>query len=502
MDRGPDEEVARTLVLLLGSEEIARQRLADRAIVIGSGPDADIRIEPRGVRPRHVEVRIDPEGLRLSPVDRECRLLSDGEPVTGDLVLGPNQSVHVGLYELRLESSERERATLSGPQRERIGAIELVVGGKSARVFPVHDGAKIGRNLGCWIPVDDPDVSSEHALFYMSAGGPSIKDLGSRNGTRVRGELIADTLLRSGDEIGIGRFLFRFRREDERVREAPRSGMRGAMAALLAAVFALTWVVWEGQVERRPSPEVAIWEASVALDAGEVERAKRMLPRPERVLPDSLIATWETLLRRITAAEARLEAEAALVKKDGERAIDRLAFAHRLDPDDSATTELLRESVRARLREGDGRPEAALAPIEAPSGGFDGAPTARRRDRKRRNPVPSDVDPLQIRWVGPSRVHLGAGEKIRLSIEAEPGESRPLRCTWSAEWGRLTPEGMACVYFAPTDTLGLVDHVKAEVEASGGARRVLRATITTGGAARIPPADPEAERAFWSGYRL
>ncbi len=501
MDRGRGAQSATTLVLLLGSAEVARQRLADRVIVVGSGPDADIRLEPRGVHPRHVEVRIDPEGVRLHPVDRGCTLLLDGEPAVGDLLLRPDHCAHVGLYELRIEGPGREHVA-AGPARERIGALALVVGGKSARMFPVYDGAKIGRNLGCWIPVDDPEVSAEHALFYLSAGGPSIKDLESRTGTRVRGELITDTVLRSGDEIGIGRFLFRFRSESERAPERRRSGARAASAVLVFAVLTLAWVVWERQVERRPSLETALWEARIALDAGEVHRAQRIVPKPGRALPDSLNALWESLVRRIAVAEAKLEAEAAMARNEGERAIDRLAFAHRLDPDDSATTDLLRRLVRARLREGSEQLEPGAASPDVSSGGVEEIRVSVPRLKIGSPPVPIDSDPLHVRWAGSNRLHVEAGERIRLRIEPEPDEPRPLRCTWSADWGTVLAEGTTCVYVAPADTFGIVDHVLAEVEAPGGARRVLRATITTGGAAQIPPADPEVERAFWSGYRL
>jgi DNA-binding winged helix-turn-helix (wHTH) protein len=72
--------------------------------------------------------------------------------------------------------------------------------------FRITDGDHvIGREPGVSIRLDSPKVSRHHALVVASGRAVSIEDLGSKNGTFVRGNRIeARTLLTSGDEVQIG----------------------------------------------------------------------------------------------------------------------------------------------------------------------------------------------------------------------------------------------------------------------------------------------------------
>lgn len=63
----------------------------------------------------------------------------------------------------------------------------------------------IGRGPTCQIVIDDDMISREHLRIDVEADGRfRVRDLGSRNKTYVNGELIADTLLTSGDVIRAG----------------------------------------------------------------------------------------------------------------------------------------------------------------------------------------------------------------------------------------------------------------------------------------------------------
>ena len=75
----------------------------------------------------------------------------------------------------------------------------------------------VGRDAG-----DDrfalpmPSVSRMHAVVQRGRAGVAIKDLGSRNGTFVRGERVSERALRSGDDVRIGDALFVFVDRDAR----------------------------------------------------------------------------------------------------------------------------------------------------------------------------------------------------------------------------------------------------------------------------------------------
>jgi hypothetical protein len=71
------------------------------------------------------------------------------------------------------------------------------------RASPVE----IGRDAGAAIRLDNPAVSRSHARLTQGDDGAwRIEDLKSRNGTTVKGELVAERALTPGDRIGIGGF--------------------------------------------------------------------------------------------------------------------------------------------------------------------------------------------------------------------------------------------------------------------------------------------------------
>jgi DNA-binding winged helix-turn-helix (wHTH) protein len=81
------------------------------------------------------------------------------------------------------------------------------------REFPLSDGEHIlGREPEADICLDSPQVSRRHARVIVSGPHATLEDLGSKNGSFVRGVRIsAPTPLRSGDEASIGPFRLLFR---------------------------------------------------------------------------------------------------------------------------------------------------------------------------------------------------------------------------------------------------------------------------------------------------
>lgn len=63
-----------------------------------------------------------------------------------------------------------------------------------------------GRGGECGIFLADVTVSREHARFSVGAGGLTMTDLGSTNGTYVNGARRDEGRLSEGDEIMIGKF--------------------------------------------------------------------------------------------------------------------------------------------------------------------------------------------------------------------------------------------------------------------------------------------------------
>ena len=111
----------------------------------------------------------------------------------------------------------RHGVTISFPQRDvnlRTIAPEpldrryrlVMTGGplRGTRIPLGKDPAFIGRNEDCAIQVSDQHVSGRHAVIEPCDGGHRLRDLGSRRGTLVNGQLVESALLASGDEIRVG----------------------------------------------------------------------------------------------------------------------------------------------------------------------------------------------------------------------------------------------------------------------------------------------------------
>ena len=70
----------------------------------------------------------------------------------------------------------------------------------------------IGRDSGADVRLESPRISREHAHVVIDGPRALIEDLGSKNGTFLRGQRITGpTPLTHGDEIRVGPFLLTFR---------------------------------------------------------------------------------------------------------------------------------------------------------------------------------------------------------------------------------------------------------------------------------------------------
>src|SRR3954470_7688223 len=105
----------------------------------------------------------------------------------------------------------------------------------SARLVPLTPGTAptiplqrpvllIGRHPECDVRIDLPKVSRRHCCIALAYDRLIIRDLGSRNGLRVNGEMVDEATLRHGDEVAIGPLIFRVEEVAEQAakpRQAP-----------------------------------------------------------------------------------------------------------------------------------------------------------------------------------------------------------------------------------------------------------------------------------------
>ncbi len=151
--------------------------------------------------------------------------------------------------------------------RGPIPEVVLMVGDRQLGVFSLAAGeATIGRTLGNTIVVDNAGVSRRHAVIRVKGDKVVIEDLGSANGTFVRGQRIEEYELRDGDEITIVKHRLVYR------------------------------VPKEGEAQSRVEPIQDVGQRTMFIDAGAVAQAVGGRPggrsdavaalRPRLILPD------------------------------------------------------------------------------------------------------------------------------------------------------------------------------------------------------------------------
>lgn len=133
------------------------------------------------------------------------------------------------------------------------------VGGKySGRDFAL-DAARsfiAGRSTEADLVLADDSVSRKHARVYPARGRFWIRDLGSRNGTAVNGEVVLHHCLRAGDRVAIGSSLARVEVISQADISKERAGERSQTSAD-ASGRSMT-----GSIEEIPLMDVLQWLAT------------------------------------------------------------------------------------------------------------------------------------------------------------------------------------------------------------------------------------------------
>lgn len=111
------------------------------------------------------------------------------------------------IYELTEKGIEKDApfdpvsssTTQLAPEAAQLKATWQSADGDQDAAF--KDTFVLGRDPDCEIQLDDPLVSRHHARVFFESGLWQIEDLGSRNGTRVDGQLITRRTLPDRCEV-------------------------------------------------------------------------------------------------------------------------------------------------------------------------------------------------------------------------------------------------------------------------------------------------------------
>ena len=220
--------------------------LDDPIIAIGSGAGARIRLPASAAREIHARIEGD-------------AWTCDGERGA----IGDGHTFAIGSYRIRVTRSPAGVAP-TPPQRTESLARELVRGllgidgaptltiergphlGAKRHLAPPESVLVIGRGDEAGWPILDDDLSRTHLEIHRGWDGVTLRDLGSKNGTRLDGKRVKAAPLRSGQLIELGTLAIRFRDPVERpaatpARLAPSFWIASAICAL--ALAGLAWVL-------------------------------------------------------------------------------------------------------------------------------------------------------------------------------------------------------------------------------------------------------------------
>ena len=81
--------------------------------------------------------------------------------------------------------------------------------GSQCRI-PETGSVIVGRSATCDLVLDDERASRQHLRLEVINGRYFVTDMGSRNSTRVNGDVIEQARLYDGDEVKLGRVLLTF----------------------------------------------------------------------------------------------------------------------------------------------------------------------------------------------------------------------------------------------------------------------------------------------------
>lgn len=204
--------------------------LDDVLVILGSGVAAQLRLPAAVAAPAHVRIeRGTWHALAVIAIDGVRREVGESGPLGAETVFA------LGSYRVRT-SPLPTGSKASAPQRTESLARELVrslLGADSAPTFVVEAGpqvgaqhqlpppevvVKIGRGDDAdWIILDE-ELSRVHAEVRRGWDGIQIRDLGSKNGTRIEGEAIGGVFhdLHDGDRVELGDVILRFKDPAER----------------------------------------------------------------------------------------------------------------------------------------------------------------------------------------------------------------------------------------------------------------------------------------------
>jgi predicted component of type VI protein secretion system len=213
--------------------EYQKRAIGPGVLTIGSGAEAGWRIFDHDLVPLHAIVTVERDG-RLS-VERgapNAALFVNGAEVEGDRgLLRFGDTVRLGSADFRyLQHAHETGAAHEGYLHDT----------RRGRLYKLGGVTEIGRDIKCAVVVQEPEVSRIHAeVLHLEAEKFIAKPVGSAYTLINTHRLGEPTVLREGDELTVGRTVFRFTtdRPSNAVDASGRPALANKRAAMMQTMF-------------------------------------------------------------------------------------------------------------------------------------------------------------------------------------------------------------------------------------------------------------------------
>ena len=188
-------------------------------VTIGRDAGCTIVLDKDGVAPRHCEIVGTDDGASLRALDSALATVLNGRQVTAPTPLKDGDLIVIGrigcsvVNERKVAPQQAAAPVRDEATRVRAALPNFVLRGVSGptlgKTFAVSNGAVIGRQADCDIPIAADEVSRHHVRLKVTADGVMVEDMGSANGTYVGNQRISEaTLLRPGEELRLDTIRF------------------------------------------------------------------------------------------------------------------------------------------------------------------------------------------------------------------------------------------------------------------------------------------------------
>jgi ABC transport system ATP-binding/permease protein len=241
---GAGGTVSESYAVQLNGDETRLFEVTEKGLLVGrqvpgANPPPDVPLRQEGTASRrHARVFIEDGQCWVEDLGSTNGTFVDSRPIVGRHRVSNGDRIKVGDEELLVvggpaEVSEdkpvlRGLETVfdpAGSGSDGLTRLQQLVGPAEIDVMAppppaAYTGAKlrIGRDPDNDVVLDNPNVSRFHAVIEPGGDGVQLRDLASRNGTRLNGSPVSQAALKPGAEIGIGPFRLTFTGSEVRAR--------------------------------------------------------------------------------------------------------------------------------------------------------------------------------------------------------------------------------------------------------------------------------------------